>query len=253
MSSDNPFAPIFNETPPSSRELAGSGDITNVVPDFGEIFQNAWNTWKNNLGLVVGAAVLVLGISMVVSFLGGMFEGLMLENGKATLGSSIFNFLFAIANNLLSIFLGIGNVRLTLALLRGQPASVSMIFSGIDKLLPAFFVSLLFGLMIFGGLLLLIVPGVIVMFRFWPAYYLVVDRHVPVMKSFGLAYEITRGNSLNSFLIWICGTAIAFIGLLACFVGIVFAQPLVLLMVSAGYLMMSGQLGGPIQNRYSSN
>jgi uncharacterized membrane protein len=91
------------------------------------------------------------------------------------------------------------------------------------------------------------------MFRFWPAYYLVVDRHVPVMKSFGLAYEITRGNSLNSFLIWICGTAIAFIGLLACFVGIVFAQPLVLLMVSAGYLMMSGQLGGPIQNRYSSN
>jgi len=107
--------------------------------------------------------------------------------------------------------------------------------------------------MIFAGLLLLIVPGVIVIFRFWPAYYSVVDRHVPVMKSFGLAYEITRGNSLNSFLLWICRVAIGFIGLLVCLVGIVFAQPLVLLMVGAGYLMMSGQLGGPSQSRFSSN
>jgi len=130
MSSDNPFAPIFNETSPSSRGLSGDDDIRNVVPDFGEIFQNAWNTWKANLGLVVGAAVVVLGISMVLGFLGGMVETLLKENGNATFQSSIFNIFFNFANNLLSIFLGVGNVRLTLALLRGQPASVTMLFSG---------------------------------------------------------------------------------------------------------------------------
>lgn len=243
MSSDNPFSPVVDYTPPSSSGRWGEDGITNVVPDFGDIFQNAWNTWKNNLGLVVGATVIVLGISFVLGFLGGMVEGFLKDNGKATIESSIFSIFFSFANNLLSIFLGIGNVRLALALLRGESASVSVLFSGGEKFLPALFVSLLFALMIFGGLLLLIVPGVIVMFRFWPAYYLVVDRHVPVIKSFGLAYKMTRGNAINSFLLWICGMAIACIGLLACLVGIVFAQPLVLLMVSAGYLMMSGQLG----------
>lgn len=252
MSSDNPYAPMFSDLPPSSIGPTSDGEITNVVPDFGDIFRHAWNTWKDNLGLVVGAAVVVLGISFVASFIGGMVESVLEVNGKATLESNVFSIFFNIATNLLSIFLGIGNVQLCLALLRGELGSTSMIFSGGERFLPTVLVSLVFGLMIFGGLLLLIVPGVIVMFRFWPAYYLVVDRRIPVMQSFGLAYEITRGNSLNSFLLWICGMLIAFVGLLVCFVGIIFAQPLVLLMVGAGYLMMSGQLGAKPESRLSS-
>jgi uncharacterized membrane protein len=242
MSTDNPYEPRFNQPEDSFSPPVSNVQVRNMVPEFADIFRHAWDTWKNNLALVVGASLVVFGISIAISIVAGPLELVLQDNGRSTVASNTVAVIFNIVNNILQIFLGIGEVRLMCALLRGQPGQISMLFSGGDRFWATLGVSVLFSLMLLGGFLLLIVPGVIILFKFWPCYYLVVDRSVPVMKSFGLASETTRGNSLNTFLIGLCSMGIGLLGLLACVVGIVFAQPLVMLLVCCGYLMMSGQL-----------
>lgn len=242
MSTDNPYEPRFNQPEEPVSPSVSNAQVRNVVPEFTDIFRHAWDTWKNNLALVVGAALVVFGITFALSIVAGLTELGLQDNGRSTAASNSVAVIFNIVSNILQIFLGIGQVQLMCALLRGQPAEISMLFAGGGRFWATLGVSILFGLMLFGGFLLLIVPGVIILFKFWPCYYLVVDRSVPVMKSFGLAAETTRGNSLNTFLIGLCAMGIGLLGVLACVVGVLFAQPLAMLLICCGYLMMSGQL-----------
>lgn len=70
----------------------------------------------------------------------------------------------------------------------------------------------------------------------------VIDRKTPVMQSFSLAREITKGNELTTFLMGLLAMGIVLIGVLALCVGLVFAQPLAAMLFACGYLIMSGQL-----------
>jgi hypothetical protein len=53
---------------------------------------------------------------------------------------------------------------------------------------------------------------------------------------------ITNGNVLNTLLLGLTGAGITLAGFLAFCIGIIFAQPLVVLLGGTAYLMMSGQL-----------
>jgi hypothetical protein len=242
MSNENPYAPSFPEPSYDRAPVAVDGEIRNVVPEFGDIFRHAWNTWKDNLGLLVGATLIVLGVSFVLSFGAGFIQALLQQQGKPTFSSILVGVFFNVFNNVIQIFLGIGEVKMVLALLRGQPSSINTLFSGGERFLPTLGFSILFGLLLLGGLILLIIPFFILLFMFWPAYYLVVDRRTPVMQSFGLATEISRGNTLNTLLLTLSSMGIGLLGFLACGVGILFAQPLAMAVFGSGYLMMSGQL-----------
>jgi hypothetical protein len=242
MSNENPYAPSFPEPSYDRAPVAVDGEIRNVVPEFGDIFRHAWNTWKDNLGLLVGATLIVLGVSFVLSFGAGFIQALLQQQGKPTFSSILVGVFFNVFNNVIQIFLGIGEVKMVLALLRGQPSSINTLFSGGERFLPTLGFSILFGLLLLGGLILLIIPFFILLFMFWPAYYLVVDRRTPVMQSFGLATEISRGNTLNTLLLTLSSMGIGLLGFLACGVGILFAQPLTMAVFGSGYLMMSGQL-----------
>jgi hypothetical protein len=238
MSNENPYAPSTEYESP----LLAAGPVRNVVPKFNDILSYAWNIWKENLLLVFVATLITFAISFALSFGGGFAEGLLQNNGQPTIASTAVSVSTAIINNLLGIFLGIGNVQLLLALLRRQPATLGMLFGGGERFLPALGYSILFLLAVTAGFVLLIVPGFFLLFRYWPGYYLVIDRRTPVMEAFTLAGEITRGNTLNTFRVGLMGTGIGLLGFLACIVGILFAQPLAMLLFGTAYLMMSSQI-----------
>jgi hypothetical protein len=88
----------------------------------------------------------------------------------------------------------------------------------------------------------LIIPGIIVILFCWPAYFVVVDRKTPIMQSFSLARVITKGNEMTTFLMRMLSMGIVLIGFFALCIGIVFAQPLAMLLFACGYLVTSSQL-----------
>ena len=241
----NPYLPPQgNEYSSYSQGQSIDGEVRNVVPEFGDIFNYAIKVWKENLQLVVLAALIVIGISFGIGFFNQVVQ-IILQGGfdaKPNAASTLFSVGAGLVANVVQIFLTIGQIQFSLNLLRGKPAELAMIFQGGERFLPTLGFSLLFGLAMMLGFVLFIIPGFIILFLFWPGYYLVIDRRTSVFESFGLARMITKGNVLNTLLLVLTSAGITMAGFLAFCIGIIFAQPLVVLLGGTAYLMMSGQL-----------
>ncbi|MCC7334309.1 MAG: hypothetical protein IT422_04410 [Pirellulaceae bacterium] len=240
MSDDsNPYA-----APKSSHFSPSPPHTGNIVPtavDAGSIISFAMEVWKANLKLLVGITVVFLGatwglaiaqylVTLIFEQLGQEWVGLILGMGINLVSAAV------------SIFLGIGQVQITLKLLRGQPAQFGDLFAGGPRFLPVLGASLLGGFAVWLGFIACIVPGLLLILFFWPFYWLVVDERTGVIESFGVAYSIAKVNVGTSVIIWLVSMGVVILGAIALLVGLLFALPLVSLISGTAYLMMAGLL-----------
>lgn len=233
--SPNPYAA------PASQSLgmdygANSANFGTQQPttvEVGPIFNHAMAVWQRHLGLLVGIFAVMYGISFGLSFI----SGIVAEEVDESMGQ-----LFNLLNQVIQIFLQIGAARVCLAVSRGQQAAFGMLFNGGDKFLPVLGASILAGIAVVLGFLLLIIPGILLCLFFWPFYFYVVDNQSTVMDSFSKAYAIAKPNAGTTFLLWLISCGVMLLGCLAVCVGVLFAGPLVSVMWSTAYLMMKGEL-----------
>jgi hypothetical protein len=244
----NPFATSPNPyaAPAGGYEVqkffaVHGGQLANVEVGLDPIMNHAWRTWQNHLGLLVGITVIVAVISNAIELPLQLIQGILAENNQpeAALAVGLLGF---IANVVISVFLGIGQVQVALKLARGERAQVGDLFGGGGRFLPVLGASLLAGIALFFGFAACIVPGILLMIWFWPFYYLVVDDKAGVVDSFSLAAKITERNRVTTLVLWLVSFGIILLGLLVCCIGVFLAAPLVSLLWATAYLMMSGQL-----------
>ncbi len=95
--------------------------------------------------------------------------------------------------------------------------------------------------MIFFGMLLLIVPGVIAALMFWPFTYILVDTDAPGLDCLSRAREITQNTWGSVILLFLTSFGLSILGGLACCVGLIFTTPLAHLMFAVAYCRMTGQ------------
>lgn len=238
MSDDNnpyaaPQSSNFSPSPPLT------GNIVPTVVDAGSIISYAMEVWKANLMLLVGVTVVFLGatwglaiaqylVNLIFEQLGQEWVGLILVAG------------INVTSAVVSIFLGIGQAKISLKLLRSQPAQFGDLFSGGPLFLPVLGAALLGGLAVWIGFIACVVPGLLLILFFWPFYWLVVDQKTGVIESFGVAYSIAKVNVGSSLILWLVSLGILLLGFIALFVGLLFAIPLVSFIWSTAYLMMAG-------------
>ena len=238
----NPYEVNEFETP----VIEPSGDIRNVNTDTGAIFDYAFRFWKANFLILVAATLIQIGINFGISFVGGFLKTFL----AASIGANepavlICGILTSITTQVASIFLAIGIIRFHLQILRGGPAELSLLFSGGDRFWSVLGFSIIAGIVLVLGFLLLIIPGFLLLLMYWPAQLLIVDKRTPVFESFKLAREITQGNLLKTFVLSIFAIGISMVGLLVFCVGIIPAQSLIGLLMCTAYLAMSGQITLP--------
>lgn len=205
------------------------------------VFNYAWAIWKANLGLLVGITVIQIAVSYAIALPFGAAQAVLEQQQEKEIGIAV-TVLAQIINNLVQLYLGIGMAQIALKLARRQPASFGDLFGGLPRMLPLIGAWLIAVVPMLIGFLLLIVPGVILLLMFWPAYYLIVDGRAGVIESFSVAKRVTEGNWGSAFVIYMMSIAISLLGCAAICVGLVFALPLVSVMWAVAYLMMSGQL-----------
>ncbi len=246
--SENPFDAATNPyaapgVPPASEFSADTGEVVPTAVEIGPVFNTAWAVWKTNLGLLVGVTVIVYLISGAFSAVQSIFS-IVAENGdeEVQLVASLASFTIAIISSIVGVFLGIGQTQIYLRLLRGQSAHVGDLFGGGSRFLPTLGLSILFGLAVAVGTMLCIIPGLVVAILYWPSYYLVVDNKAKVIDSFSQALQVGKANIGTTILLFLLGMGITILGLLACFVGLLFALPLVGLLWTAAYLGGTGQI-----------
>lgn len=240
------------------------GERRSGVPtqiDAGEILSRSWELYLSQFWMVFGVVWIAIVIELAVNFGGQIVQGaisfgMMRAAGGgpnavgilvATYGISL---LFMLVNFAVNSYLAAGLHVALLKLGRGERAELGDLFTGGRFFWRFFWGNLLFTIMLYVGLLLLIVPGIIVALMFWPFLYVIVDRNVGVIESLRQSRELTTGNYLAPFVLFLAGMGIGLAGLLALCIGLFPAIPFVALIFAVAYCGMSGQLAtAPVERK----
>lgn len=248
---------------PYSAPLSGFNDevhsnFSSERPTSGEpldapiCIKRGWNLTFRHTGTVALCFIVYFALTWAVSFVTSFSAEMLSPSVSPTYASpdpfasgdftmtpapqiSYFGVGSAILTQFVNVFLNLGLIRVCLNLVSGKTADVSQLFGEGSKLLRAFLASILFGLAVAVGLLLLIVPGIYVALRYGQFLYAIVDKNLSIGDAFRYSGELTKDNVMSLFVYAILSILVVLAGLLVFCVGIFIAFPVVTLASAVVY------------------
>jgi len=219
----------------------------NPLPD-GELpfdalvcLSRSWELFRAFAPVLIGMTLFMVAVSTV---LGALEQSLMVDVSpypmpqyKATPPSIAV----AIVNNLIGVFFALGLTKALLKVVdRGPgPPEFKDLFAGGPQFLKCLGATLLFYLMVIGGLILLIVPGVFLFIRFGFFMQAMVDQDLGVQASLEHSWKMTAGHEMQVLFLWVLFCLLILVGLLAFCVGVLAALPLGSLAATVAYRWMT--------------
>lgn len=186
----------------------------------GQALARGWETYKKNLGLLI----LVMLAFAAIHIADGIF-GYAVDPVTGQSEGFVAVSLFVV---LLNIVMSIGMLTISLALIDSKKASFEMLFLSIKQLKKFFFyilVNILYFLIILGGLILLIVPGIIWALKYQFCFYFVVDKNLGPIEALQASAKITKGFKWDLLGLTAVAAVINFLGLIALVVGLFVTLP----------------------------
>ncbi len=173
--------------------------------------------------------VLVIGLNMLVGSLQG-------SRGAYTL--------LNVVGTVIDVIVTLGLIKLSLDVAKGGVPSVKAVFSQTHHFFRYFFASLLYALVVFGGLLLLVVPGVIWAIRFRYFGYAIVEKDMGILPSLKESYRLTKGHTWNLFVFALALFAINVLGFIPLGLGLLVTIPISMIAVAYVWHKLSTQVKG---------
>ena len=244
----NPYASTSAVEPQGIPSLAPSGELTVQQVDIGWTLKATWELFKVQFGILIGIFMILVAASIVTSL--GLFIlriAVMAITGELNapnavaptlIGLSIFE---NVISQLVNLWFTIASIRIMLQISRNQPADLRLLLQSAPFMIRTFLATLLFGIMMIGGLLLFIVPGIYVILTFWNYTYFIVDRNCGVFEAFRLANAHASGNRLSIFVVGLIISGLGLLGVLAFCLGWIATSPFCMLLLVITYLTMTGQ------------
>ncbi len=178
-----------------------------------------WKTTKENFWFLVGLMLLVFVISLIPDML------IKILDVKDSAGSSLLN----IIGWILGGFLQLGTLKILLEFVDGKKPSYSLLWSQSHLLLRYLAASVLVGVAVMIGMVLLIVPGIIIALMFMLYSYFIVDKGAGVTQSIKMSMKATAGHRWQLFGFALLCLLLNFVGALLLGVGLLVAIPTTML------------------------
>jgi hypothetical protein len=210
--------------------------------DAGEVLGAAFEAFKNNAGLLIGATVLFVLCLMPLSILPSV-----LTFSHAIDPASAPYFIVAFGCQagtiLIDAFVSVGLIRILLAVARGQQASVGDVFSGASHFIPMFVVIFLTRVIeIVGCCSVGLIP---VYMGLCFASYFVVDQNLGPIEAFSAAWRSTEGQRGDVLVYSLLALLVYMAGAVLCGVGMLATAPIAMLGFAIIYLRITGGGGAP--------
>ena len=129
----------------------------------------------------------------------------------------------------------VGVNRALLGILEGRAPEVDMLFKGFDRFGQAFLAWLVTTIGVALGIVLLIVPGIILSLMWMFTSVILADTPLEFSAAMSRSAELTRGYRWRLFGLVLSFLVVLLLGLLVCGVGILVAQPVVLMATVLAY------------------
>jgi len=187
----------------------------------GEAIKFGWEAMKDNFVFFLVFLIVAWVISAAISLGGNPYSGP---------DNTFFAFFFNILSFIFSMFISIAVIKIGLRLSAapGAAAEVSDAWSGYPYFLNILVGAILYGLIVLGGLILLIVPGIIWGIKYQYFGFLIIDRNMGPVEALKRSGEITKGYKGDLFLLGLLFFGISLLGFLVCCVGIFAAIPTIM-------------------------
>lgn len=181
-----------------------------------EAIKVGWNLTKINLGFLVIIYVIFV---LVFSTL-GLMVSLTKENFP------LISFNINIISFILQMIAGIGLLKIYLKFYDNQKAEISDLYNYYYLFFKYLVGSILYILIVIGGFILLIIPGIIFALRYQFFMCLIVDKELSPIEALKKSAEITKGSKWNLFLFWLVILGLNLLGFLCLLVGLIVTIPI---------------------------
>jgi uncharacterized membrane protein len=178
---------------------------------------------KENLFFFIILFVIVILITAVMS-------GLRIT----TMHTPLVSFALWLLQTIIDLVIGIGLIQITLKFIDNKEPEYKDLFY-YQPIVNYFLVALLTGLIVLGGFILLIIPGIFFALRLKFAVYLVIDKNFSPVEAIKKSWAITRGNTWNLFFLGILFALINILGFICLIVGLFITVPLSMLATTFVY------------------
>lgn len=198
----------------------------NVKIVYADMFKAAWKGFKSQCWLLMG---LLIGFTIIYSLL-VLFA--IPAKGEAL---SISGIVVSIVCFFLYCLFLMGYIKNCLQTIDGDEPQFAAYGQAARKLfffIPAF---LLFTVIVSIGFAFLILPGFYLLLRFQFFYTSMLDEDTGVIASFKRSWNITKGHTLQLFILMLIQALIFIVGMMAFGIGIFAAIPIILLMYGYAY------------------
>jgi len=197
-----------------------------------EIFGQGWATFKKNPWFFVGATFALSVFSMIVNALTG--------NGSGFMG--FVGFLIGLAA---STVVTIAYTRMALAATANEPLQWDALWAP-EHFWNMLGTTILQGIVIIVGLVLLIVPGIIAALILSMSQLIVVNKKIAPVAAMKESYRLTKGHLFQLFLFGVSVVLFNILGLLALVVGLLVTIPITIIMAAFVYRKLLALQGTPI-------
>jgi hypothetical protein len=239
--SDNPYATsAMPEGGYGSPTEVSSGPIRNVQVDAGDVFRHAFECWKRDLGVLVAGTLVVGILSNLPQIPFSVAEAILRGQGNEELAMAVsLSAIFVVVP--IQFYLSFGILTMGLASARNERVEFGMIFYRGPNVLGKI-VSVIAFYFLASISMLACCAGLLILLFYWPFTFIMIDKNTGFTESFSLAREVTRGNEVSTVVLLLMAIGVSILGILAFCIGLIFTQPLWMMLFATGYLMMSGQL-----------
>lgn len=218
-----------------------------------EAIKFGWNTFKKNPVFLIGTYIIIGAIQQVVSmFLSGgsffKFTTDQTSNAIQSAGGGYLGFVGSGASILISILLSLGLLKAYLNLVNNSKGDFKDIFSefkNIKLVINYLVASVIVGLIVLGGFILLIIPGIYLVVRLGLFQYYLIEKGMGAMDSIKASWNATKGNVVNLLVFGFFALLVGLVGFAALLVGLIVAIPIITIADIYVYKMLSQQTVDP--------
>ncbi len=191
----------------------------------GEAIRYGWHTTRAHSALVFKVVLTLLALEVANSVVQKVLEG------------TALGLLASIVLTVLSFVLGIGATRMVLHIAHGKHATYAELIPPTTLIWPYLGASILAGLSVIGGLILLIIPGIIVAVRLSMVRFIVVEG-AGIRESLNKSWAMTRGHTLNLLGLFLVLILLNILGAIALMVGLLVSMPVSMFAFAHVYLKL---------------
>jgi len=197
-----------------------------------EAIRFGWNMMKSNLGFFIGLLVVVGLIYFIPDFIAELLKE----------DAPILSIIISIASWVLDMVIQMGLIRISLRFCDNEKGEFADLFSCFPLFFKYLLGLILYGLIILGGMILLIIPGIIWAIKFQFFSYFIVDKGLGPIEALKRSSAITRGAKWDLFLFGLLLGLINLLGAICLLIGLFATVPTAMVAMAFVYRKLLAQI-----------